>query len=43
MKLFTFATSSYARKIQKMMDYKGIAYEPFERCYPWTGRRICGA
>jgi len=33
MKLFTFATSPYARKVQMMLDYKGIAYEPLERCY----------
>jgi glutathione S-transferase len=33
MKLFTYATSPYARKIQMMMDYKGIAYEQFEGCY----------
>ncbi len=33
MKLFTFATSPYARKVQMMLDYKGIAYEPIERCY----------
>jgi len=33
MKLFTFATSPYARKVQIMLDYKGIAYEPMERCY----------
>jgi glutathione S-transferase len=33
MKLFTFATSPYARKVQMMLDYKGLAYEPIERCY----------
>jgi glutathione S-transferase len=33
MKLFTYATSPYARKVQMMLDYKGIAYEPVERCY----------
>lgn len=33
MKLFTFATSPYARKIRIVLDYKGIAYEPIERCY----------
>jgi len=33
MKLFTFATSPYARKVQMMLDYKGIAYEALERCY----------
>ena len=33
MKLFTFATSPYARKVRIVMDYKGIAYEPVERCY----------
>jgi glutathione S-transferase len=33
MKLFTFATSPYARKVQMMLDFKGIAYEPVERCY----------
>ena len=33
MKLYTFATSPYARKVQMALDYKGIKYEPFERCY----------
>jgi glutathione S-transferase len=33
MKLFTFATSPYARKVRIVLDYKGIAYEPIERCY----------
>ena len=33
MKLFTYATSPYARKIRMMLDYKGIPYEPLERCY----------
>ncbi|MGA2410185.1 MAG: glutathione S-transferase family protein [Candidatus Binataceae bacterium] len=33
MKLFTFATSPYARKARMVLDYKGIAYEPAERCY----------
>ena len=33
MKLFTFATSPYARKAQIVLDYKGIPYEPLERCY----------
>ncbi len=33
MKLFTFATSPYARKVRMVLDYKGIAYEPIERCY----------
>jgi glutathione S-transferase len=33
MKLFTFATSPYARKVRIVLDYKGIAYEPVERCY----------
>jgi len=33
MKLFTFATSPYARKIRMVLDYKGIAYEAAERCY----------
>jgi glutathione S-transferase len=32
-KLFTFATSPYARKVQMMLDYKGIVYETLERCY----------
>jgi glutathione S-transferase len=32
-KLFTFATSPYARKARIVLDYKGIAYEPLERCY----------
>jgi glutathione S-transferase len=33
MKLFTYATSPYARKVRMMLDYKGVAYEPVERCY----------
>jgi glutathione S-transferase len=33
MKLFTFATSPYARKVQMVLDYKGIPYESCERCY----------
>jgi glutathione S-transferase len=33
MKLFTYATSPYARKIRMMLDCKCIAYEPVERCY----------
>jgi glutathione S-transferase len=33
MKLFTFATSPYARKVRIVLDYKGIAYEPVERCF----------
>lgn len=33
MKLFTFATSPYARKVRMILDYKGIPYEPIERCY----------
>jgi glutathione S-transferase len=33
MKLFTFATSPYARKVRMILDYKGIQYEPIERCY----------
>jgi glutathione S-transferase len=32
-KLFTFATSPYARKVRIVLDYKGIPYEPCERCY----------
>jgi glutathione S-transferase len=33
MKLFTFATSPYARKVRIVLDHKGIPYEPVERCY----------
>ncbi|HTR60241.1 MAG TPA: glutathione S-transferase family protein [Candidatus Binataceae bacterium] len=33
MRLFTFATSPYARKVRMALDFKGIAYEPVERCY----------
>lgn len=33
MKLFTFATSPYARKVRIVMDYKGVLYETAERCY----------
>lgn len=33
LKLFTFATSPYARKVRMALDYKGVSYEPVERCY----------
>ena len=33
MKLFTYATSPYARKVRMVLDYKGVTYEPIERCY----------
>ncbi len=33
MKLFTFATSPYARKARMALDFKGIPYDPIERCY----------
>lgn len=33
MKLFTFATSPYARKVRMALDFKGIACEAVERCY----------
>lgn len=33
MKLFTYATSPYARKVRMVMDYKGVLYDPVERCY----------
>src|SRR5690349_16951548 len=33
MKLFTFATSPYARKVRIVLDHKGAPYEPIERCY----------
>ncbi|MGH7934672.1 MAG: glutathione S-transferase family protein [Candidatus Binataceae bacterium] len=33
MKFFTFATSPYARKVRMILDYKGVGYEPVERCY----------
>jgi glutathione S-transferase len=33
MKLFTYATSPYARKVRMALDYKNVSYEPFERCY----------
>ena len=33
MKLYTFATSPYARKVRMALDIKGVAYEPLERCY----------
>src|SRR6266446_2694332 len=32
-KLFTFATSPYARKARMVLDYKQIPYESVERCY----------
>ncbi len=33
MKLFTYATSPYARKVQMALEFKGVAFEPIERCY----------
>ena len=33
MKLFTFATSPYARKVRMVLEYKGIECEMVERCY----------
>ncbi|HKV53337.1 MAG TPA: glutathione S-transferase family protein [Candidatus Binataceae bacterium] len=33
MKLFSFATSPYARKVRMVMDYKGVPYDSVERCY----------
>jgi glutathione S-transferase len=33
MKLFTYATSPYARKVRMALDYKSVCYEPLERCY----------
>jgi glutathione S-transferase len=33
MKLFTFATSPYARKVRMALDYKGVLYDPVDRCY----------
>jgi glutathione S-transferase len=33
MKLFTFATSPYARKVRIVLDHKGVPYEAVERCY----------
>ncbi len=33
MKLFTFATSPYARKVRMMLELKKIDFEPVERCY----------
>lgn len=33
MKLYTFATSPYARKVRIALDYKGVACDYAERCY----------
>jgi glutathione S-transferase len=33
MKLFTFATSPYARKVRMVLEYKGLECEMVERCY----------
>lgn len=33
MKLFTYATSPYARKARMVLEYKGLACETAERCY----------
>ena len=33
MKLFTFATSPYARKVRMVLELKKIDFDPVERCY----------
>ena len=33
MRLFTFATSPYARKVRMVLEYKGLECEMVERCY----------
>jgi glutathione S-transferase len=33
MKLFTYATSPYCRKVQMVLDYKGLPYDRTERCF----------
>jgi len=33
MRLFTLASSPYARKVRMALDYKGVLYDPVERCY----------
>ena len=33
MKLFTYATSPYARKARMVLEYKGLEFEAAERCY----------
>jgi glutathione S-transferase len=33
MKLFTFATSPYARKVRMLLEMKRVEFEPVERCY----------
>lgn len=33
MKLFTFATSPYARKVRIVLDFKGVSCDYAERCY----------
>ena len=44
MKFFTFATSPYARKVRMMLDLKGVAYEPVERCYSIDRKQdLCAA
>jgi glutathione S-transferase len=35
MKLFTFATSPYARKVRMALELKGVGFEPIERCYSY--------
>jgi glutathione S-transferase len=44
MRFFTFATSPYARKVRMMLDLKGVAYEPVERCYSLDRKEdLCAA
>jgi glutathione S-transferase len=33
MKLFTFATSPYARKVRMLLELKGVEFDSIERCY----------
>ncbi|MDB5107473.1 MAG: Glutathione S-transferase domain [Candidatus Binatus sp.] len=33
MRLFTYATSPYARKARMVLEAKGVEFEPIERCY----------
>jgi glutathione S-transferase len=33
MKLFTYATSPYARKAGMMLEMKGVDFEAIDRCY----------
>src|ERR1700675_4022561 len=44
MKLFTYATSPYARKARMVLELKGLEFEAVERCYSLDRKEdLCAA